>query len=441
MKKIIVIVGLMLAAVAWPVTAKAATVAVLDAPVYCAHKELTGHCRSYWQPQFGDSFLSHHGTAVASVIAGKTTGIAPGTNLVTFDLFYHPNNAWEGYWIGHLKDSNGMTMEESAVWYAKKRGATIVNQSYGTENGTIYGSAQRIWRMNRDVLFVKASGNEGLTIPATSIPSNVILVGATNSRGQLAPWSNRPGRAMMRHWIVANGHGLKTAGAFANQGYLIASGTSFAAPRVSGAAAILHNRYPHLRRNPGATKSVLLRSATDLGAPGVDPVYGWGMLNVSRAILTASADLYKAPTVVPEKDAPHHRVNIGDQRFSFQFVPDQYGNIDITSLRYNLTDDLSLGYLIDGDDFTPSVNYSNSGFNLTLAYDRYEDQNDIYYSPMMSASASYLKSFEIDANSSLNFTAEVPMFNVSGYSQFENERLSYSQDPDFKVSLTYNISF
>ena len=61
-----------------------------------------------------------------------------------------------------------------------------------------------------------------------------------------------------------------------------AAGTSFAAPRVVGAAALLRHKFPNL--NGSALKQVLLQTATDLGATGVDNIYGYGLLNIPNAM-------------------------------------------------------------------------------------------------------------------------------------------------------------
>jgi hypothetical protein len=58
------------------------------------------------------------------------------------------------------------------------------------------------------------------------------------------------------------------------------SGTSIAAPIVTGAIAILHDHWGHLKGDPSATAGILFESAIDKGAPGVDNVYGHGMLNI-----------------------------------------------------------------------------------------------------------------------------------------------------------------
>ncbi|HYG07954.1 MAG TPA: S8 family peptidase, partial [Stenotrophomonas sp.] len=60
------------------------------------------------------------------------------------------------------------------------------------------------------------------------------------------------------------------------------SGTSMAAPQVTGALALLIERFPYLN-NP-QVRDVLLTTATDLGAPGVDDVFGWGLINLRKAI-------------------------------------------------------------------------------------------------------------------------------------------------------------
>ncbi|MDR6093273.1 subtilase-type serine protease [Stenotrophomonas sp. SORGH_AS321] len=65
-------------------------------------------------------------------------------------------------------------------------------------------------------------------------------------------------------------------------GYAAASGTSMAAPHVTGALGLLFERFPYL--DNAQVRDVLLTTATDLGAEGVDDVYGWGLVNLEKAI-------------------------------------------------------------------------------------------------------------------------------------------------------------
>ncbi len=60
------------------------------------------------------------------------------------------------------------------------------------------------------------------------------------------------------------------------------SGTSMATPHVTGALGLLFERFPYL--TGAQVRDVMLTTATDIGAPGVDDIYGWGLLNLEKAI-------------------------------------------------------------------------------------------------------------------------------------------------------------
>lgn len=103
-----------------------------------------------------------------------------------------------------------------------------------------------------------------------------------------------PGTDITSSWVIGpvktsnhydnNGDvdGFEVTGDKAEFGYVPASGTSFAAPHVTGGLALLMERFPYLN-NP-QIRDVLLTTATDLGEPGVDDVYGWGLMNLKKAI-------------------------------------------------------------------------------------------------------------------------------------------------------------
>jgi subtilase-type serine protease len=65
-------------------------------------------------------------------------------------------------------------------------------------------------------------------------------------------------------------------------GYANYNGTSMAAPHVAGSMAVLMERFPYM--TGAQVASVLRTTATDLGAPGVDALYGWGMINLRKGI-------------------------------------------------------------------------------------------------------------------------------------------------------------
>lgn len=60
------------------------------------------------------------------------------------------------------------------------------------------------------------------------------------------------------------------------------NGTSMAAPHVAGSAAVLMERFPYM--NGEQISTLLKTTATDLGAPGIDSLYGWGMINLGKAV-------------------------------------------------------------------------------------------------------------------------------------------------------------
>jgi len=133
-----------------------------------------------------------------------------------------------------------------------------------------------------DQVIVMGSGNDRLPNPngdalhAPGLGGKGIIVGGLGPDGEMLGFSNRAG-GYAQHYVVATG-----ASAFADYW-----GTSFATPRVSALAAQLRQRWPGLRAEE--ITDIIKRSATDMGAPGVDAKYGWGRINTARAFLPLGA--------------------------------------------------------------------------------------------------------------------------------------------------------
>jgi len=62
------------------------------------------------------------------------------------------------------------------------------------------------------------------------------------------------------------------------------SGTSMAAPIVTGVVALMQSRWPALKKDAGKVTEIIFKTAQDLGAPGLDNVYGWGLIRADRAL-------------------------------------------------------------------------------------------------------------------------------------------------------------
>ncbi|WP_298302983.1 S8 family serine peptidase [uncultured Erythrobacter sp.] len=253
-----------------------------------------------------DNPVGGHGAGVASLIAGAhdgegVMGIAPDVSIAT----YNPFNAEGQTSWDHV--ANGIiAMQLSGLLDANQYGRTsIINLSLG-EAGWVASQGladlfarSDIAKINSDTVYVIAAGNEGVT-QNTDIEWNftngasTIFVGSVNPLGEISSFSNRPGDScLLDNGVCHAGNQLYLRTVVAPGELLLVSdgqggvtrhsGTSFAAPLVSGALALLHDRWPWLAANPEESSEIIFRSARDLGAPGPDEVYGWGLLDVASS--------------------------------------------------------------------------------------------------------------------------------------------------------------
>ncbi|MET0154629.1 MAG: S8 family serine peptidase [Rickettsiales bacterium] len=102
---------------------------------------------------------------------------------------------------------------------------------------------------------------------------NWVAVVALDENDQIATYSAHCGVA--KEWC------LSAPGDYTNTFGSGADGTSFAAPAVSGAVGVLQGAFPHLSTK--TVLNILFDTATDLGASGIDDIYGHGMVNLEKA--------------------------------------------------------------------------------------------------------------------------------------------------------------
>lgn len=191
-------------------------------------------------------------------------------------------------------------------------GARIINNSWGGlywSDPALSIELQTAWKdfvVNRGGLVVFASGNDGATANLLPNPSDNAMLPSMGSGdaalakgwitvGALAnPDPAKPGQysltsysqqcgVAMNYCMVAPGdvavaQHYDTTSAY---GLYNGSGTSFAAPQVSGAAAVVWAQFPYFSND--LVRQTLLGTAKDIGAAGVDPVFGWGLLDVTKA--------------------------------------------------------------------------------------------------------------------------------------------------------------
>ncbi|HEX5356718.1 MAG TPA: S8 family serine peptidase [Aquabacterium sp.] len=223
-----------------------------------------------------------HTTGIAAA-AGNGTGmygVAPEASILMVKVF------------------NGGTASASAINrgidYASAHGARVINLSLGAPTATGDASLRAVAAGNNAVVVI-AAGNDSAATPnwpghyakESWTNGTILVVGAVDANKRIASFSNKAGDTA-QYFLVAPGVSIISS---YNTGYAYLTGTSMAAPAVSGAAALITGYWPYLRANQVA--SILLNTADDLGAPGVDAVYGRGMLNVNRALSPIGSYTYR----------------------------------------------------------------------------------------------------------------------------------------------------
>ncbi len=229
-----------------------------------------------------------HGTHVAGIIAAGADGlgmygVAPGATILPVKVF------------GSNYASS--TDIDRGLNYASAQGAKVINLSLGASGPTGNAALYNVARTN-NTLVVAAAGNDGSANPIwparyakdSWANGTIIAVGAVDANKKIASFSNRAGDTA-NYYLVAPGVSILSS---YSTGYAYMSGTSMAAPAVSGAAALVFGYWPYLKANQ--VSAILLNTADDLGAPGVDAVYGRGMLNVNKALSPQGSFSYKAST-------------------------------------------------------------------------------------------------------------------------------------------------
>ena len=252
-----------------------------------------------------------HGTTVSQLAAGQAFGnwpggVAPGANILSARIINDERPTDDG--SGQGNEVTGALGLKSIHQDLANAGMRIMNNSWGglywtrpTATAPI-ADEYRFFIQDRDGLVVFATGNESRpdptnmaalpsqpgpngSMPAADLEKGWLAVAAldTSNPTALMYYSNACGLAR-NYCLVAPGTAMftgtnDTAG---NPTYYYGSGTSYAAPLVSGAAAVVWQKFPYF--NNDLVRQTLLGTATDLGDPGVDAVFGHGLLNVAKAL-------------------------------------------------------------------------------------------------------------------------------------------------------------
>lgn len=244
-------------------------VAVIDTGLDYHHQEFLGRYIGGVDCYNGDADPyddNGHGTHVSGIIGGAdnnqgNVGVAPAVTFWAVKAFDQFGN---GFW------SNIMC----AVEWAYDHGARVMNHSYGATS--TLQPVQDLFDATAaaGVLHVAAAGNEGLTTGEVTYPAkfdSVIAVSAAGQYDEFLPFSSHGPE------VEVSGTGI-TLSAWPGNTYEIHSGTSMAAPHVTGLAALLIGE-----GNPDP-RTTIRDSVDDLGGPGWDEFFGYGRVNAWRAL-------------------------------------------------------------------------------------------------------------------------------------------------------------
>ncbi|MDX6536094.1 MAG: bacillopeptidase, partial [Gaiellales bacterium] len=282
------------------------TVATLDTGVDLSHAQLAGRYRGgsdSWFDPYGEHAqpmdLHGHGTQVMGVIvAGNGIGMAPGAHFIAARVFNDAGVSTDSavhlafQW---LLDPDGNPATDDAP--------DVVNASWGAQLAACDTEFEPDLQALRaaHILPVFAAGNDGPGASTDTSPGNLpeaFAVGAAAGPATIAAFSStgpsRCGGAQFPS-LVAPGTGIRSTDRFGFDATGLA-GTSFAAPHVAGALALLLQIDPQLTASEQA--ALLTQSARDLGTPGPDSTFGAGALDIAGAARLLSPTLDIIPPVL-----------------------------------------------------------------------------------------------------------------------------------------------
>lgn len=296
-------------------TGEGVTIAVIDTGLDFTHREFHNQLNPNivdiigTRNNYGDG--QYHGTAVAGVIAAARDGA--GMHGVAYDAQLLAIRA-DSDTVGGCPENCLFLSSDlaAAIDYAIAQDVDIINLSLGgsADPDPILDAAV-LRAVEAGILVVAAAGNDGADVPDN--PANlagtenalgrVVAVGAVDENGELSDFSNLAGGAG-GYFILAPGEGLTSTIPLDSDPICADSptcyaeglaGTSFAAPHVAGALALVLDAFPYLE--PEQALEVLLLTATDIGDAGVDTETGAGVLNLAQAFQAYGATSISLGTV------------------------------------------------------------------------------------------------------------------------------------------------
>jgi minor extracellular protease Epr len=218
-----------------------------------------------------------HGTAIGALLVGTgdVDGLLPAANLYVANVFRQRTSK--------DIDTTADALVQALDWLVARR-VQVINLSLGgPRNLVVEAAVQRVLALGIPVIAAAGNGGPDAAPVYPAAQDGVIAVTAVDVK--LNPYR----RANHGDYIAFAAPGVDVPTAEPGGGTIYVSGTSYAAPFVTAALAVT----PHKDGWAGAQKQLQAR-ARDLGAPGKDPVFGWGLVRAPGCAKTVAGDDVRA---------------------------------------------------------------------------------------------------------------------------------------------------
>ena len=303
-------------------TGRGVAIGVIDSGIDTTNTEFAGRIAAGSADVVGNRGLtnadSDHGTRVALVAA------AARNNSGMMGIAYEADIlAMRADSPGSCASSDGCAFFDGAISAGVDRavqgGAKVINISLGGSPPTNQLRNAISRAAAAGVVVVVSAGNDADSATPPTDPNipdpfavglrqagngNVIIAGSVDNTGTISDFANRAGSEAnwylmalgSRVCCVYTGSSIKITVQNGQNFVTVVSGTSFSAPQISGAMALLRQAFPNLTAVQAV--DLLLRSARDLGPAGTDTTYGRGLLDIARAFAPQGA-MSLAGTLAP----------------------------------------------------------------------------------------------------------------------------------------------
>ena len=284
---------------AWSTTeGKGITIAVIDTGVdgtvpdlkgaVSGGTDFSGHGSSNGETPVGDADERNHGTMVASLAAGRGTGgsngligVAPQAKILSISIGFGS------------EATNSDDQIADAVTWAVKHGANIINMSL-TRNTLAWPPSWDkafLYAMQHNVVIVAAAGNRGSGTSEVGAPATmpgVLTVAGVDRNEKASVDASAQGIT-----IGVSAPSEQLLGAVPGGQYVQWEGTSGSTPIVSGVLALVMAAHPGITADNAIERVV--KTARDAGTKGVDPIYGYGLVNAAAAVRNSVASVKTNP--------------------------------------------------------------------------------------------------------------------------------------------------